>query len=62
VTQNKVMGFKRTFLASTRDAAELWRQVVDQVLAAGLLLGVRADLPPRRDAAAVAIATARTSC
>ena len=62
VTQNKAMGFRRTFLSSTRDAAELWRRVADQVFAAGLVLGARADLPPRRGAQALAEMTSRASC
>jgi len=62
VTQNKAMGFKLTILDSTRDAALLWRRVIEQVLDAGLAIGVRIELPPRRMATVAGKATKRTAC
>jgi hypothetical protein len=47
VTQTATQKFKRSYISGIDHAAELWRDVVDQVLAADLRLGVRADLPQR---------------
>lgn len=46
ITDNHRQWKRLTSCRSTADARRLWCQVVDQVTAAGLLLGVRADLPP----------------
>jgi hypothetical protein len=48
ITQTQRQSYRRTVLASTDDAAVLWRNLVGQVEAAGLRLGVRAELPERR--------------
>lgn len=51
ITDNLRQGKRLTPCRSTADARRLWGQVVDQVSAAGLLLGVRAELPPHVPAA-----------
>jgi len=60
VTPTQTQKYRRTPVASPRDATESWRSVVDQVLAAGLRLGIRADMP-RRVAAATPVPGAEPS-
>ncbi|MFL5758364.1 MAG: hypothetical protein ACJ789_01420 [Thermomicrobiales bacterium] len=46
VTPNQTQNKKLTFRDTTRQIAEIWQEVKRQVIDQGLLLGVRADLPP----------------
>lgn len=48
IKQTHKQSYKRTFLADLDHAAHLWRAVVAQVEAAGLRLGVRAEMPEKR--------------
>lgn len=48
VTPAQTQSYRREPVGAVAIAAEAWGSVVDQVLAAGLRLGVRAEVPPRR--------------
>jgi len=47
ITPTQTQKYKLTRLAARSQAADIWREVVRQVLAAGLRLGIAADLPSR---------------
>lgn len=48
ITPNLTQGKRLNVQGSVADVRRLWSSVVEQVEEAGLLLGVRADLPPAR--------------
>lgn len=61
VNPNLAMSARRTAVALD-SAADLWQQVVDQVLDAGLLLSTHLETPPRAGEPANDEPTDRTSC
>jgi hypothetical protein len=62
ITQTHKQSYRRTFLRDRDEGAELWREVVRQVEAAGLRLGVRVNVPERRGAGVVREPVASGSC
>lgn len=51
VTGSSRQGFRLNPQVSVRDCTRLWQEVVEQVLSAGLWMGVNAEMPARRGAA-----------
>jgi hypothetical protein len=62
VTPTQTQSFRRTLLAGGAEAEGLWRKVVAQVLKQDLVLGVRADMPKRKNAKTAPAGAARRAC